>query len=55
MYNSESINENNMISESELFSPSEMQNPFEAIKEVDAEGREWRRATYSYIDQVLAR
>lgn len=27
--------------DNELFSPSEMQNPFEAIKEVDAEGREW--------------
>ena len=25
----------------ELFSPEEMQSPFEAIKETDAEGREW--------------
>ena len=30
-----------MHNESDLFSPEEMQNPFEAIKEVDAEGREW--------------
>ena len=29
-----------MHNESDLFSPEEMQNPFEAIKEVDAEGRE---------------
>lgn len=27
--------------ELELFSPEEMQSPFESIKEVDAEGREW--------------
>ena len=25
----------------ELFSPEEMQSPFDAIKETDAEGREW--------------
>ena len=30
-----------MHNESELFSPEEMQNPFDAIKETDAEGREW--------------
>lgn len=30
-----------MNNEKELFSPEEMQNPFDAIKEVDAEGREW--------------
>ena len=30
-----------MHNDNELFSPEEMQNPFEAIKEVDAEGREW--------------
>ena len=27
--------------DNELFSPEEMQSPFEAIKETDAEGREW--------------
>ena len=27
--------------DNELFSPKEMQSPFEAIKETDAEGREW--------------
>ena len=27
--------------EMEIFSPDEMQSPFEAIKETDAEGREW--------------
>ena len=30
-----------MHNESELFSPEEMQNPFDTIKEIDAEGREW--------------
>ena len=27
--------------DNELFSPEEMQSPFDAIKETDAEGREW--------------
>lgn len=27
--------------EDELFSPKEMPNPFDVIKELDAEGREW--------------
>jgi len=27
--------------ELKMFSPDEMQSPFEAIKETDAEGREW--------------
>ena len=30
-----------MPNEIELFSPEEMQSPFDAIKETDAEGREW--------------
>lgn len=30
-----------MSNEIELFSPEEMQSPFDAIKETDAEGREW--------------
>ena len=30
-----------MHNDNELFSPEEMQNPFDAIKEVDAEGRKW--------------
>ena len=30
-----------MNDEIEMFSPEEMQSPFESIKEVDAEGREW--------------
>ena len=30
-----------MHNDNELFSPEEMKNPFDAIKEVDAEGREW--------------
>ena len=29
------------MNDNELFSPEEMQNPFETIKEVGAEGREW--------------
>ena len=29
------------MEDKELFSPEEMQSPFEAIKETDAEGREW--------------
>ena len=31
----------NIENNNELFSPEEMQSPFEAIKETDAEGREW--------------
>ena len=31
----------NIENNNELFSPAEMQSPFEAIKETDAEGREW--------------
>ena len=27
--------------ENELYNPEEMQSPFNSIKEVDAEGREW--------------
>jgi len=27
--------------DNELFNPEEMQSPFDSIKEVDAEGREW--------------
>lgn len=30
-----------MHNNNDLFSPEEMQNPFDDIKEVDAEGREW--------------
>ena len=30
-----------MQNDNELFPPEEMQNPFDAIREVDAEGREW--------------
>lgn len=30
-----------MQNDNELFPPEEMLNPFDAIKEVDAEGREW--------------
>ena len=30
-----------MNDEIEMFSPEEMQSPFESIKEVDAEKREW--------------
>ena len=30
-----------MQNDNKLFSPEEMQNPFDAIKEVDAEGHEW--------------
>ena len=30
-----------MNDEIEMFSPEEMQSPFESIKEMDAEGREW--------------
>lgn len=30
-----------MHDETNIFSPEELQNPFDAIKEVDAEGREW--------------
>ena len=32
---------NNIENNNELFSPEEMPSPFEAIKETDAEGREW--------------
>lgn len=35
--------------DNELFNPEEMQSPFESIKEVDAEGHEWRSAiVHSY-------
>ena len=35
--------------DNELFNPEEMQSPFDSIKEVDAEGREWRSAiVHSY-------
>ena len=33
------MEENNI--DNELFNPEEMQSPFDSIKEVDAEGREW--------------
>lgn len=30
-----------IVNDTDLFSPKEMQNPFDAIKEMDAEERDW--------------
>ena len=39
--------------DNELFNPEEMQSPFESIKEVDAEGREWWNSRKLALKVVL--
>ena len=44
------------MEEETLFEPEEMQSPFDAIKEVDGEGREWWNSRkLAQIDALTAR